>query len=96
MAVHVGVTHHREAKLNQFAVIFTGDACDHVPAQAANSLPLVRGKLDGCEGLLEVVRNAADRVMCVGQPIEREVKINRQLRAARQYFINHCLELLRE
>src|SRR5205823_9537128 len=96
LAVYVGVAHHREPKLNEFAVIFAGDARDYVPAQAANSLPLLRGKLDGRKRLLEIIGNAADRVMRIGQPIEREIKINVQLRAACQYLSNDCLELLRQ
>jgi hypothetical protein len=44
----------------------------------------------------EVVRDPSDRVVGVGQPVEREIEVNRQLRASLQQPVDGSERLLRQ
>ena len=82
MTVGVGVAHHLLAEFDQFAIVLGGDAADDVAAHAANGSPFLFGETDGGQGLHEIVRDAADGVVSIGESVEREVEIDDEIGTA--------------
>ena len=61
---------------------------------AADAVPAFRGHVHRGQGLDEIIRYAADGVVCVRQAVERKIQVNHQLGAAFQQVINRTDQLL--
>ena len=82
MAVRIGLAHQRMTEIDELAVVLGSDAADDVAPHATSGVPLLLGKSNGGQGLLEIVRDAADGVMSVGEAVERKVEIDDEVGAA--------------
>src|ERR671934_2229977 len=96
LAVQIAFPHELQTQPNQFVVVVPCDAGSNISPKPGCTLPSPGCQIHGGERLLEVVRYATNRIVSVGQSIQREIQVNHELRAALQEVIDCAFQLLRQ